>query len=766
MKMKFLIPVVGAICLAACGRSPEQLQSEYLEKGNHFFSSGKFRDASLNYRKALQHDPASGDTYYRLGLAELKQDNHASAFQALQRATQLSNDNRAKVEFADLCLQLYLDGGRRSSELRDHLERISRQLSTADPGSFDALRLSGYVAMFAGEAKTALQFFEQANLKRPSQPPVLMALSECLFREGRASEAERIAVNAIRQHPKYGPVYDSLYAQYRERRLLTEAQQVLESKVRNNPGDPAYRLQVAAHHAGLGNDAQMVRALTELLEQTPRHPTARLLVGDFYAKLGRLSQAIEQYTQGVNDRGPDKLVYQKRLVEAFMAGGRNTEAGTVVSEMLRDNPDDSDVRTKNALLMLATGGRERTQSAIAELTRLATARPHDADIFYYLGRAHLALGRLREANTLFLEALRRRSNSVPIHTGLAEVALRSSAPRDAIQYADRALAIEPAHRQARLLRASGLAGLGDYEAARKVLTRLLADEPGLPEALLQLGVILIAERKFDEAEKAFRASKEKIRNDLRPIEGLVETFAFQNRFTEAYAALQDSLAGAPNSIRLRALLASTAARAGNLELATQEHRRILSAEPGNIESHIQMSGIFTRQGKIGEAIEMLERACALAPKSAKVVGLLGFAHESAGRFEEAKTSYRKSLELQPGNPAIQNNLAFLIAETGGDLSEAQRLSEQSVKQVPANSSYIDTLGWVYLKKNMRESALKIFHDLASSNPRDPTVRYHLGMALLQSGNRAQAKVELQKALEQQPSRQYESKIRAAIAPLS
>jgi Flp pilus assembly protein TadD len=67
---------------------------------------------------------------------------------------------------------------------------------------------------------------------------------------------------------------------------------------------------------------------------------------------------------------------------------------------------------------------------------------------------------------------------------------------------------------------------------------------------------------------------------------------------------------------------------------------------------------------------------------------------------------------------------------------------------------------------MRESALKIFHDLASSNPRDPTVRYHLGMALLQSGNRAQAKVELQKALEQQPSRQYESKIRAAIAPLS
>jgi Flp pilus assembly protein TadD len=311
-----------------------------------------------------------------------------------------------------------------------------------------------------------------------------------------------------------------------------------------------------------------------------------------------------------------------------------------------------------------------------------------------------------------------------------------------------------------------MAGLGQYEAARKDLTRLLADEPGLPEALLQLGVIYIAEKKFAEAEQVFRTSKDKIQNDLRPLEGLVETFAFQNRFDRAYSTLQESLVGAPNSVRLRLLLASTAVRAGNLDLAIQQHRRILTSDPGFVESHVQLADISLRQDNVSEAIASLERARALAPQSAKVTGLLGFAQDRAGRHDDAKSSYRKCLELQPRNPAIQNNLAFLLAETGGDLAEAQRLAEQAVKLAPKNPSYVDTLGWIYLKKNMNESALRIFQNLAMEHPTDPTIRYHLGMSLLQTGSRAQAKAELQKALEQQPSRQFEAKIRDAIARLS
>ncbi len=762
-----MVPVACLLWLAGCGKDTQALRNEYLEKGNRLTEARKYRDASLNYRKALQFDPNSGEAFYRLGLSELKQDSPAAAFPALYRATLLlPNDDRPRIEFANLCLSRYLSDSRRPAELREHLERMGRQLAERNPESYDALRLQGYVAMFGGNSREALVLFEKANRQRPHQAEVSLAMGECLLREGRAEESERLALELIQEQPHYGPIYDFLYTHYRTRQRVADAEKILEKKAENNPGEPAYLLEIAAHYAGLPNDLQMNRALQALLAQSRRLPTARLLVGDFYVKLGRLPDATEQYRKGVEAGGADKLTYQKRLVEALMAASNTAEADRVVRETLRDHPEDADVLAKRALVALGSGKRERVEWAIGELSQLAATQPNDANLPYHLGRGYLALGRLAEARTQFLEALRRRSDSIPVRLGLAEVALRGQQHKDAIQYADQVLAVEPRHSRARLLRASGLVGLGDYETARKELTQLLADQPDSPEAQLQLGAIYIAQKKYAQAEEAFRVSKEKIRDDLRPIEGLVETFAFQNRFDKAYAVLQENLAGAPNSVRLRLMLAETAAHAGNFDLAIEQHRQILKLNPRYSDSYFDLAEIALQRGDIPSAIQDLEQARSIAPRDAKVVGLLAFAQEKAGHLEDAKIAYRQCLGLQAENPAIQNNLAYLIAETGGDLGEAQRLAERALRGAPQNASYVDTLGWVYLKRNMTESALKIFRQLIASYPEEPTIRYHLAMSLLQSGDRAQAKVELKRVLERNPPVTFEVKIREAIARLS
>jgi len=54
--------------LAGCGVTKES----YLAKGNAFFDAGKYDDASLNYRKAIQKDTNFGEAYYRLGLTAIK----------------------------------------------------------------------------------------------------------------------------------------------------------------------------------------------------------------------------------------------------------------------------------------------------------------------------------------------------------------------------------------------------------------------------------------------------------------------------------------------------------------------------------------------------------------------------------------------------------------------------------------------------------------------------------------------------------------------
>ena len=81
----FLTPLVilSAWILVSCRQSPQQ----YVAKGNAFYDSGKYEDAIINYKKAVQRDPKFGEGYYRLGLAQLKTGKSRDAYVALNTAS-------------------------------------------------------------------------------------------------------------------------------------------------------------------------------------------------------------------------------------------------------------------------------------------------------------------------------------------------------------------------------------------------------------------------------------------------------------------------------------------------------------------------------------------------------------------------------------------------------------------------------------------------------------------------------------------------------
>jgi Flp pilus assembly protein TadD len=77
--------------------------------------------------------------------------------------------------------------------------------------------------------------------------------------------------------------------------------------------------------------------------------------------------------------------------------------------------------------------------------------------------------------------------------------------------------------------------------------------------------------------------------------------------------------------------------------------------------------------------------------------------------------------------------------------------------------YTDTLGWVYLKKNLNESAIQVFRILTQKYPDDPTFHYHFGLALLQQGDKATARAELKTALARKPSEEVRRNIETVLA---
>jgi len=62
--------VVSLVALSGCSETKQS----YVAKGNKLFAAGKYQDATLNYRAAIQKDAGYGEAYYRLGLAAIKLD--------------------------------------------------------------------------------------------------------------------------------------------------------------------------------------------------------------------------------------------------------------------------------------------------------------------------------------------------------------------------------------------------------------------------------------------------------------------------------------------------------------------------------------------------------------------------------------------------------------------------------------------------------------------------------------------------------------------
>ena len=69
LRRLLFVPFVFLV-LVGCNRDPEAAKQKLVETGNRYFENGKFKEASIIYRRAIQKDRRYGEAYYRLGLAE------------------------------------------------------------------------------------------------------------------------------------------------------------------------------------------------------------------------------------------------------------------------------------------------------------------------------------------------------------------------------------------------------------------------------------------------------------------------------------------------------------------------------------------------------------------------------------------------------------------------------------------------------------------------------------------------------------------------
>src|ERR1700741_804413 len=122
-----LLPLV--LIASSCSRDPKVQAQRYVENGNKFFEKGKFKEASIMYRRALQKDLRFGEAYYRLGLTSLKLAAYSDAANMLLRAVDLQPDNAdAATKLADLYLVASVQDQKPSAELTKEARGLADKL--------------------------------------------------------------------------------------------------------------------------------------------------------------------------------------------------------------------------------------------------------------------------------------------------------------------------------------------------------------------------------------------------------------------------------------------------------------------------------------------------------------------------------------------------------------------------------------------------------------------------------------------------------------
>jgi tetratricopeptide (TPR) repeat protein len=757
--------LVALSLLSSCNRDPEAAKKRYVENGNKYYDKGKYKEALIMYRNALKRDLKYGEAYYRSALAELKLQRFVDAARNLQRAVELQPKNLdAHNRLANLYLNVFMADRKRPKHLMAELKSISEKFSKRFPESYEDAKLKGFIALFERDVPGSLVEFEKANKLKPYQPDLVLVYMQTLAANKQQEEAEKLGYEMLAKDPTALPVYDALVLMYARQNRVADVERILKSKVEKNPGSVQAHLQLAAHYFTVQQREPMMAALRTVSSNEKDFPNGLLQVGDFFLRTREFDLAAQHYQQGIDRTPKEKATYQKRLIEVLVKQNKNHEAVRLVDEILKADPKDNEAIAIRASLSLLTGTKEQLQAAINDLQTVISRTPENPVPRYNLGRALLAKQNPQAARVQFEEAVKLRPDYLPPRIALAQMMVQNREFGKASQMAQEILAYDPNNVPARLLRSRALIAMGETAQARNELSGTAKQFPDLPEARLQMAALDLQEKNFKDAEDSFRKLYQQS-SDPRAFMGLVDTHVNQGQHAQAVKLLRDELSKHPDRLEYRVALGNIGLMTKDYKMAIAEFKTVLDKNPRNSQIWVQLSEAYRRTGEVSEAIAATRKAQEVAPTNVAANLQLALLYDTSGQRSQARPVYEEVLKTQPDNAIALNNLAYLLAESGTDLDQALTMAERARRALPNDVDVADTLGWIYIKKNLPESAIPIFKELIAKQPGRSTFHYHLGMALYQKGDKIAAKHALESALQQKPARDEESRIRELMAKI-
>ena len=774
--------VLAMAGLSACDNAEERAEKHY-ESGLEYLESGDVDRALVEFRNVFKLNGSHREARIAYAEAELGRGNTREAFaQYLRLLEQYPEDQNTKTSLARLAAE--------SGDWATALRHAQLALETApDDQEMEAIRLVAEYAV-STEANDVSEQIAAAEGVRAllKELPDNLLLQRVVIDDDIRAERFEDALKGIETAIKLAPEDRALYAQrlsiYAALGDDTAVEEGLRDMVSRFPDAPEMSQALVRWHI---SRKEFDKAEAHLREragvEAPDQDTIVELVR-FLAEFRGPEAAVAELDR-IIDAGGDTSVYRAARAGFTFDLGRREAAIADMQEILKTAPPSADTRrTKIGLanMLAATGnvvgaralveevleedggdgealklkaawliGEDEVGEAIAILRRAHGNDPNDAGVL-----------------TLMAQAYERDGNRDLMRESLSRAVVASNrAPLETLRYAQL------------------LASEEKYLPAESVLIDALRLSPGNQMLLVPLGQLYLrvqdwprAESVADELERlgepdataaaqslraAVYAGQEKTEQAIGYLQGLVSTgeggldvkiailraHLANGQNEKALAYSESLLTEAPDNRELRFIDASVRELTGQEAEAEAAYRDLIAEDPTLLPAWMALTRlVLSDRARAAEAAELIDEALTALPDSGELKWAKASYLEQTGEIEASIAIYEDLYKENSANPIIANNLASLLSNHRTDPKSLAR-AEVIARRLRGSTiaPYQDTYGWIAYQRGNYAEALRELEPAAEGLNSDPVVQYHLGMTYLALGQKEDALLRFQKAIE-------------------
>jgi len=684
-----------------------------LERANLAMLSNDDAKSRADVESVLKGEPRNPAALYLQGILQIRAKDFKGADQSFESiATVLDRLPRGlyflAVEKAELG---------QMAQAADAAERYAAH----NPADLDGLKLLARIDLGTKQPDPVIAALAPAAAAGTADADILDLLGRAYALKGNAAQAVQTLQHASDLAPENAAILTHLASSRLQLGDASGAVGALERSLKMQPTqiDAQQALIAAAMEAGNVDQAQ---AALDALHTQVGDTEAVVNLGGLL-KLTRFDlTGAEQQLRGAVEKFPQSIQSKLNLSRVLAIEDKAADAEGVLENALKQDPANAAALGTLTNLLLQQG---QTSRAVAAVEAAHQAAPASQNITAMLSELYVRAGEPKKAVTMLDQA---GSSLPPVLLAARGQAQYVAGDKDGAEKTWRDLInLQPENADARRILASALIRDKKFDDARAVIRQGLTLQPGNP-------ILLAASVGIAQAEgglPAALAEADKLRKDAgnMPAAAFVkgDLLMGANRPADAAAAYQAEYKQAP-SFALAERAANALQASGTVDAASAPLNDWLSRQPNDPAALRMLAGM-----EIG-----------------------------AGHYAEAEPKLQEVLKQRPGDPVSLNNMAWALQEQ--DKPDALLYARRAFIASP-NADIADTLGWVLATHGAAAEALPLLRQAAKAKPQDPSVQYHVALALSGSGHQDEAEQVLGTLVSRPESFGDKPKAQALLAQL-